>query len=388
MRKILLFLFLIGCSHYGSAQYTELINSRRPGFSDSPFSVGTQVLQIESGLFFENQNNRDYKIKSIGTDVMVRYGRFFEKLELNLNLAIQNDNINFDSPLSNDLKRIGLSQLTIGAKYLVYMSKFKDKSKEIRSWKAKTQYDWSRLIPSVAVYAGANIPITKNYIGGNFPQFIEDSFSPKVAIYTQNDISDRFVFLINLIMDKIGSGQKENSYILTGTYTLTDKLSVFAEHQGIFKDNHIPNDYQFGGGVAFLLSKDMQVDTSIRAISDRDGSTFLFGAGFSWRLDKHEDQFKLIDSNGDLTEKKKEGNFFSRLLGKNKKDKNQRSVKTVKAKKRKVKNLKPKKSKKQIRAEKEAKKKLKDAEKKQKREKRDYNKNYVPPKKDPQNDNN
>ena len=62
MRKILLFLFLIGCSHYGSAQYTELINSRRPGFSDSPFSIGTQVLQIESGLFFENQNNRDYKI--------------------------------------------------------------------------------------------------------------------------------------------------------------------------------------------------------------------------------------------------------------------------------------------------------------------------------------
>jgi len=388
MRKILLFLFLIGCSHYGSAQYTELINSRRPGFSDSPFSIGTQVLQIESGLFFENQNNRDYKIKSIGTEFMVRYGRFFEKLELNLNLAIQNDNINFDSPLSNDLKRMGLSQVTIGAKYLVYMSKFKDKSKEIRSWKAKNKYDWNRLIPSVAVYAGANIPITKNYIGGNFPQFIEDSFSPKLAIYTQNDISDQFVFLMNLIMDKVGSGQKENSYILTGTYTLTDKLSIFAEHQGIFKDNHIPNDYQFGGGVAYLLSKDMQVDTSIRAISDRDGSTFLFGAGFSWRLDKHEDEFKLIDSNGNLTEKEKEGNFFSRLIGKFKKDKNQRNVKKVKAKKRKVKTLKPKKSKKQIRAEKDAKKKLKDTEKKQKKEKRDYNKNYVPPKKDPPNDNN
>ncbi len=387
MRKIGVFLFLIGCFHMGSAQYTELINSRRPGFSDSPFSVGTHVLQIESGLFYENQNTTDYKIKSLGTDIMVRYGRFFEKLELNLNLAFQHDNLNFDNPLTDDMKRTGLSQLTVGAKYLVYMSKFKDKSKEIRSWKAKTKFDWKRLIPSVGVYAGANVPITKNFIGGNFPQYIEDSFSPKIALYTQNDITDRFVFLMNLIMDKIGSGHKENSYILTGTYTLDNKFSVFAEHQGIFKDNDIPNDFQFGGGVAYLLSKDMQVDASVRAISDRDGSTFLFGAGFSWRLDKHEDQFKLIGSNGDLTDKKKEGNFFSRLLGKNKTAKQQRDVKTVKAKKRKVKKLKPKKSKKQIREEKEAKKRLKESKKRQKKEKRDYNKNYEPPKKDPPNDN-
>jgi len=384
MRKIGLFLLLVGCFHISSAQYTELINSRRPGFSDSPFSVGTNVLQFESGLFYEKQNTNTFDISSYGTDVMVRYGRFFEQLEVNLNLAFQHDIVTF--PTTDDLKRTGLSQLTIGAKYLVYMSKLKEKKREIRSWKAKNKYDWKRLIPSVGVYAGANIPITKNFIGGNFPQYVDDSFSPKFAIYTQNDLTDRFVFLTNLIMDRVGSGQKENSYILTGTYTLNDKLSVFAEHQGIFKDNDIPNDYQFGGGVAYLLSKNMQVDTSVRTISDRDGSTTLISAGFAWRLDKHQDKFKTIGSDGDVTKNKKEGNFFSRLF-RNKKDKKQRNVKSVKAKKRKIKQLKPKKSKKQKRAEKEAKKKSKEARKKDKKKIKDYDKNYDPSKNDSVDDN-
>jgi len=387
MRKIGFFLLFIGCFYTGTAQYTELINSRRPGFSDSPFSVGTDVLQFEGGLFYEKIKNQDYNINSFGTDVMVRYGKFFEKLEVNLNLAFQYDKVNYVNTTVSDISKTNLNQLTIGAKYLVYMPKYMDKSKEIRSWKRKTSFDWKRLIPAVAVYAGANIPITESFIGGNFPGYTKGSFSPRLAIYTQNDITDRFIFLMNLIMDKIGSGQRENSYILTGTYTLNDKLSVFAEHQGIFKDNDIPNDYQFGGGVAYLFSKNMQVDVSARSISDRDGSTFLIGAGLAWRLDRHRDKFKTVDSEGNATKEKKEGNLFSRLFG-SKKDKKQRKVKKIKAKKRKIKELKPKKSKKQKRAEKEAKKKAKKDRKTEKKKEKDYDKNYEPPKDNTVNDNN
>ena len=388
MRKIGLFLLLMCCSYISSAQYTELINSRRPGFSDSPYSIGTNVLQLESGLFYENQDTRVFGVNSIGTDIMLRYGRFFERLEMNLNLTFQHDKVTFTNPLSNDISRTGLSQFTIGAKYLVYMPKYKKKKRNIRSWKAKEKFDWKRLIPSVGVYAGANFPITKNYIGGNILQYVDGTFSPKIALYTQNDLTDKFVFLMNLIADKIGSGNQENSYILTGTYTFNENLSFFAEHQGIFKDNNIPNDFQFGGGAAYLLSKDMQVDASIRRIKDRDGSTFLVSAGFAWRIfDKHKDQFKLIDSEGNVTEDKKEGNFFSRLFGK-KKNKKQRKVKKVKAKKRKIKELKPKKSKKQKREEKATRKKVKGEKKKKRKKKKDYNKNYEPPKDNSVDDNN
>jgi hypothetical protein len=268
------------------------------------------------------------------------------------------------------------------------IAKYKEKKREIRSWKAKNKYDWKRLIPSVGVYVGVNLPITKNYVGTQPPRFIDGTFSPKIALYTQNNFTDSFVFLMNLIADGIGSDNQENSYILTGTYTLNKKLSFFAEHQGIFKDNNIPNDFQFGGGAAYLLSKDIQIDVSARRIKDRAGSTLLLSTGFAWRiLDRHQDSFKLIGDDGKkIKEKKKKGGFFSRLFGK--KDKKQRKVKKIKAKKRKINAAKLKKSKKQKRAEKEPKKNAKKEKKKKKRKAKDYEKNYEPPKDNSVDDNN
>lgn len=386
MKYLLSILTFVICLQTGFAQYTELINSRRPGFSDSPFGVGTNVLQFESGLFYRKIKDQDAIVNSTGTDLMVRYGKFWEKLEVNLNTAFQYDNINFTDTNIEDISGFALSKLTVGAKYLVFSPKYTDKSKEIMSWKKRNGYDWKRLYPAVAVYAGVNVPITKNFTSGNYPNYTKDKLSPRLAIYTQNNFTDKFVFVMNLIMDKLGSGKRENSYIFTGTYSFTERWSVFAEHQGIFKDEDIPNDYQFGGGVAYLFNKNTQFDIATRTISDRGGSTLLINAGFAWRWDKHQDAFKLIGSDGKVTEGKKEGNFFSRLFGKKNKAKKQRKVKKIKAKKRKIKKDKPrKKSKAQKRREKEASKKAKEEAKKRKKELKNYKKNYDP-KKDKEND--
>ena len=35
-------------------QYTEVINSNNPGFSESPYSVGSGIYQFESNFFFRN----------------------------------------------------------------------------------------------------------------------------------------------------------------------------------------------------------------------------------------------------------------------------------------------------------------------------------------------
>ncbi len=386
MQRLLSIIILIFGLQISTAQYTELVNSRRPGFSDSPFSVGTDVLQFEGGLFYKSIEDRGTSVTSYGTDLMIRYGKFLEKLEVNLDVRFQYDDLDFDNafilanPGLEDVSNFGIGKLTLGAKYLVYSPKYEDKSKEIRSWKRKTAYDWKRLIPAVAVYAGVNLPVTKTYIGGNFPGYFDEEFSPRIAIFAQNNFTDKFVFVTNLVMDKIGTDFKENSYILTGTYSITHKWSIFGEHQGIFKGDGIPNDFQFGGGVAYLFNKNTQFDIAARTISDRDGSTLLLNAGLSWRLDRHKDKFKLIGSDGQAVEKeKKEGNFFSRLFGKNSTSK-QRKVKKVKARKRKIKKDKPpKKSKAQKRREKEAKKKAKDEAKKKKKAAKDYNKNYEPP---------
>ncbi|PIE49948.1 MAG: hypothetical protein CSA39_00010 [Flavobacteriales bacterium] len=382
MRKIWLFPLLFLCYHTGHTQYTELINSKRPGFSDSPFSVGTNVLQFEGGFFYKNQNNEKDHIKSFGSDLMVRYGKFFKRLEMNLNVRYQHDDVTFKDT-SFSMAGSHLSQLNLGVKFLVYTPTYTDKSKEIRSWKKRHSFDWKRLIPAVAVYAGGNFPVTKNYVGGYYGKFIKDSWSPKFAIYTQNNLSKKLVFIANLVADKLFTEERENSYILTATYSFNEKWSVFAEHQGFFKKN-IPNDYQYGGGLAYLFNRNLQVDLAARTINDRDGTTFSVNTGLSWRLDRHKDDYIIVDAYGNKTKPRKKSNFFSRLFSK--KDPKQRKVKRVKAGKKKIKKLKPKKTKAQKQMEKETKRKAKEEKKRAKEEKKrakkerkNQKRNYEPP---------
>ena len=99
--KTFLFIILVQFAwiNVSIAQYTEVINSRRPGFSDSPYSVGTKVYQVEGGLFYKNVGNYlyydqnleesfAYSSTSFGSDIMLRTGQFFEQLEFNLDMAI------------------------------------------------------------------------------------------------------------------------------------------------------------------------------------------------------------------------------------------------------------------------------------------------------------
>ena len=94
MKSFLSSLLVILLTQICHAQYTEVINSRRPGFSDSPYSVGTKVYQVEGGLFYKNvgrfeywdpilEQTITYGASSFGTDIMLRTGQFFEKLEFN-----------------------------------------------------------------------------------------------------------------------------------------------------------------------------------------------------------------------------------------------------------------------------------------------------------------
>ena len=381
MRKFCLLLFSILCFKIGTAQYTEVINSKRPGFSDSPFSVGKGVYQAEAGFFYKNIGNYlyydqttketiNYNSVAYGTDFMFRTGQFFERLEINLNLSLVDENRNYTRPTVYSESALGLSSLTVGAKYLVYSPTFTDKSKEIRSWKKRTSYDWKRLIPAVGVYAGLNTnmlsKLHKN-AGG---------MSPRFAVFTQNDLTNKFVLLTNFIMDKTFTDESENSFIITTTYALTENVSAFAEFQGFLRKN-VPNDFQYGIGGAYLLHKNLQVDAAFRYIKDERGDdTYFAGAGFAWRLDRHTDSYNTLNDDGEVTKQESDGGFFSRLFSK--KDKKQRKVKKVKAGKKKVKALKPKQTKAQKRLEKEAKKKAKEDKKQQKNDARNNNKNYDP----------
>lgn len=313
MKKVILILLMLMTSFLMKAQYTEIINSKRPGFSESPYSVGTDVMQFETGLFYRDQNKNELDVisTSVGGELFFRYGKFFEKLELNAKIAYQRDKVNnsFNLPYEGS----GISELTIGAKYLIYEQKYTDKSKEIRSWKRKMAFDKNRLIPSVGVYAGINT----NFLGKDYED--ADGVSFKGAILLQNDLTDRFVVITNLIADNISSKNNYYKYIITATYAVSNRWSVFIENQTRYQKNHKPK-VNNGLGLAYLYNRNLQLDASIRTNFFADYSFTYSAIGASWRLDRHSDEIinKSSPASALYSKKKrrKKGNIFSRIFKK------------------------------------------------------------------------
>ncbi|MDG1729252.1 MAG: transporter [Algibacter sp.] len=330
--KSILFFLLSLVTSQAFCQYTDVINSNRPGVSRSAFSVGTNVAQFEIGPYSIKEERTPaaaYEVSGFGIDFAARYGLLFEELELNIEGTYQNDTKTFNSNFSTEESRANFRFLAIGAKYLVfdpYKNTEEDKP-NLYSWKANRQFKWKSLIPAVSVYLGANYDTKPNpytFTG-------VEGFSPKVMIATQNNFSGGWVFVMNLIKDRIGTDQSDFQYILTLTHSFSPKWVVFGETQGIKSDFYADNLFRFGG--AYLWSKDFQLDTAITFNTKDTPSVFSLNLGASYRLDFHKD--KEID-NG--TSAKDEGQRRFNRKTKNRKKSKKEDVLEEKIKKQKKKD--------------------------------------------------
>lgn len=306
IKRILLTLIpLIGLSSY--AQYTDVINSNRPGASRSAYSVGRNVVQFEAGPFSVNEERvpaPQTEAKGFGIDFAVRYGLLWEQLELNIEGNYQNDTFTrISEDLSSEEKRSNFRTLAFGAKYLVF-DPYKNSEKEkpnLYSWNANHSFRWRSLLPAVSAYVGAHFDSKDNPFTA---QGIE-GISPRVIIATQNNFSNGWVFVTNFILDRIGTDQSDFTYILTLTHGFGEKWVAFGETQGIRSDFYADNLFRIGG--AYLLSKDFQLDTAV-TFNTKDTPTVLsFNFGMSYRLDYHKDKEKeeKIDNGNKLKGKKR-----------------------------------------------------------------------------------
>ena len=270
-------------------QYTEVINSNRPGVSRSAFSVGTNVLQFEAGPYIINEERTPAlktEVSGFGVDFAVRYGLLWEPLELNIEGNYQNDTKTYFSNIPFDEDRANFKFVTIGAKYLVYdpYKNAEEDKPNLYSWKANHRFKWKYLIPAVSVYLGANYDTKNNpYTAPGI-----EGFSPKVMIASQNNFSGGWVFVINLIKDRIGTDQSDFSYILTLTHSFSPQWVVFGEAQGIKSDFYADNLFRVGA--AYLLSKDFQLDAGLTFNTKDTPAVFSANFGLSYRLDFHEDK--------------------------------------------------------------------------------------------------
>ncbi|HAB27027.1 MAG: hypothetical protein CMP05_07840 [Xanthomarina sp.] len=286
--KTYVFLMVFTFTLNGYSQYTEVINSNRPGVSQSAFSVGTNVVQFEAGPYMLNEKHQllDREDKSFGADFAVRYGLLWPQLELNLEGTFQSTKRSYTNTVPNEDSFSNFKNLTLGAKYLVY-DPFKNSEEEkpnLYSWKANHSFKWKYLIPAVAVYVGANYDTADN----PFTASGVEGFSPKIMVSTQNNFSGGWVFVMNFIKDRIGTDQSDFSFILTLTKSVTDQLAVFAESENISSDFYADNLIRFGG--AYLWTRNLQVDAAATFNTKDTPSVFGVALGASYRLDFHKDK--------------------------------------------------------------------------------------------------
>lgn len=286
--KALLFLFLLLVPQFFFAQYTDVINSNRPGETMSAYSIGKSIIQAEIGVYGikEKHNLLNYDANGLGTDLTLRYGAFRDQLEFVLDLQYQAEKF---ETATGTFKKNNFKQLVLGAKYLIYDPyKNYERTPNIYSYKANHGFNWHQLIPAVSLFAGANYvsknnPYAYNSNTLNFTS-IESSFSPKIILITQNLFGDgKWVFVTNFIADYITTDYSGYGYVLTLTRGFNDKWSGFIENQGYKSDLYA--DAIVRGGAAYLINANLQVDASISTNFKNTPSMLFGGVGVSWRYD-------------------------------------------------------------------------------------------------------
>ena len=307
-KTLLIALFLTPFVHYG--QYTDQINSNRPGETMSAYGVGKHVIQLETGVYGIQSNHSllNYDVNGFGLDATIRWGAFLERLEVIADIQYQNDQLKTELTTTN---RANFKQTNLGAKYLIY-DPFKNYEKKINfySWKANQRFNWRQFLPAVSLFAGANFV----FEGNPYAFTLESSISPKVMLITQNHFGDgRWVFVTNIIADYIGTDYPTYGYVITLTRGFSKKWSGFIENQGYKSDFY--SDAIVRGGAAYLLNKNFQIDASI-STNFKDTPTLLYGGfGVSWRYDgfykngiakiKKEDKKKKATDNQEQERKRK-----------------------------------------------------------------------------------
>lgn len=291
------------------AQYTDQINSNRPGESIGAFSVGTGVIQFETGTEFRKYKHKGYNNSEVSSGVgffSLRWGFLKEELELTFEssylLGKLKSKIIDPNPVYNQK---GFIKNFIGIKYLVYDPFKKGQEINVFSWDANNNFRLRDLIPAVSLTAGANFNLDEEtklapyddlfniihrpYLYQNLGDrgSVEPFLSYRGTVATQSHFLGTWVFVTNFSYNRIASDFPEFAYILTLTHTFSPKWSVYMETHSVSSDVYVDQILRTGG--AYLLTDDIQIEGTM-AINTKDSpSLFSINAGVSYRLDFHKD---------------------------------------------------------------------------------------------------
>ena len=312
-------LFLLLCVSKINAQYTDIVNSNRPGLSESPFSVGLKVLQIESGyrssFFKDRRDQQNNSLKSRRFNQQFRFGLITENLEFSVNTFQDLNSVN-----NNSYDNIGYFGygLSVGAKYLIYKHNtedtYEDKLAKMRSWKKRYAFQWKRLIPSVGISVSGTFDVSppEQPTSNLYDPYGTTTLSAfQVALLLQNDLNNFWSVNTNFVYEKTLYNQNRYFGVVSSNYIVNKRWAIFAEGRG-----QIGSYFLMEGavGTAYLFNTNLQIDASIHSGFTSHGTTLGFSTGFTWRIDNHVDKYTTLEQNenGEWVAPIKGPNFFKR----------------------------------------------------------------------------
>ena len=315
-RLSILLLFISTCLF---SQYTETINSNRPGTTQGAFSVGKNVLQFELGISRNSAFIDELDYSEIYNNLKIRYGDILENLEFFVNVDAVSKNL-------NNLNNSNWKSFDFNIKYLFY-DPFKNQKwykENIYSWKANYRFRIVQLIPAISFSIGLkinNTDYTRNFskpnmlkyflfdkkinnkliaagINNNYGKIIltnDELLQGVFNVITQNHLSAKWVLVNNFGIVFFGNkffNQYQYSTTLTHNFN-NPKISSFLEYTNFFNKFYSSN--QFKVGLAFLLNKNLQLDFHSAFNNSISSNNMYFGGGVSFRIDKHDDTNNLIN---------------------------------------------------------------------------------------------
>ena len=315
---------------FSFSQYTEIINSNRPGSSHGAFAVGVNVLQFESAVSaqtLKHSNLNNSQIQGLNFNYLFRYGFLNEKLEVFLDGNIITRNIldnNYLNNYSTNISETLIGKQTLGFKYLL-LDPFINKkwhSENVYSWKANRKIRLVDFIPAISVIAGSSfnfdnrvqyddsfyklkLPLHPDLLNYNIMRrnnfyYPEQTILPFVGIATQHHFKGRWVVVNNFFYEialknstwpssmPAQTGYNKMNYLFTITYNLANpRWSIFGEFQTF--NNKVYSDEYFKIGFANLISKNSQIDFNFGGSFKTTPSYTYINIGFSQRFDWHRD---------------------------------------------------------------------------------------------------
>ena len=244
---IITFFILLQTEIESFGQFSNTVSSDRPGQANGAFSVGKNVLQVQTGLEWNRVkfDETSGKFKGFIWPATFRYG-IVERIEVRLNTAYSN----YDSDFS------GVEYTMIGAR-----ANLLDGENG----------------PAVGVLLDLGINALSS------EDFKRDNGFGTLMLIAQHSISEKSGITLNFATSWDGLGDHHHwPYVLNFSHSLTDKLGIIIEHYGAFGTNN--PEYKFDAGLGYLLNPDLLLDITGGWGTGESITTSFINFGVSWRF--------------------------------------------------------------------------------------------------------